>query len=205
MATLIGRKIGMTSLFSEEGKNIPCTILKVGPCIVTQIKTESIDGYNAVQIGFEERSDHKVNKAKKGHFAKAKSPIMRKLVESTSFVSEFNLGDILTTELFSEGDFVDVIGTSKGKGFQGVVKRHGFKGVNDATHGQHNRQRHPGSIGAASYPARVFKGMRMAGQMGNSRVKIENLQVIKVISDRHLIIVNGSVPGANNSYITIEK
>ena len=204
MPGLIGKKIGMTSIFSEEGKNIPCTILQVGPCVVTQIKTEDIDGYDSVQIGFEEKLEHRVNKAQKGHFSKAKSPMMKKLVEFKSFDS-VNLGDILTTELFSEGDFVDVVGTSKGKGFQGVVKRHGFKGVNDATHGQHNRQRHPGSIGAASYPARVFKGMRMAGQMGNSRVKIENLQIIKLVSDKHLILVNGAVPGANNSYVTIEK
>jgi len=204
MPGLIGKKIGMTSIFSEEGKNIPCTMLKVGPCIVTQIKTEEIDGYNAVQIGFDEQMDHRVNKAQKGHFNKAKSPMLKKLVEFNSF-NEVNLGDILTTELFEKGDFVEVVGTSKGKGFQGVVKRHGFKGVNDATHGQHNRQRHPGSIGAASYPARVFKGMRMAGQMGNARVKVENLQVVKIMVDRNLILVNGSVPGANNSYITIEK
>ena len=204
MPGLIGKKIGMTSVFSEEGKNIPCTILEVGPCTVTQIKTEEVDGYSAVQIGFEEQKEQRVSNALKGHFKKAKSPLHKKLVEFNSF-EEVNLGDTLTTELFEEGDFVQVVGTSKGKGFQGVVKRHGFAGVNDATHGQHNRQRHPGSIGAASYPARVFKGMRMAGQMGNARVKVENLQVVKVMSDRNLILVNGSVPGANNSYITIEK
>ena len=204
MPGLIGKKIGMTSVFSEEGKNIPCTILEVGPCTVTQIKTEELDGYNAVQIGFGEQKDKRVNNALKGHFNKAKSPMLKKLVEFNSF-ENVTLGDTLTSELFEEGDFVEVVGTSKGKGFQGVVKRHGFAGVNDATHGQHNRQRHPGSIGAASYPARVFKGMRMAGQTGNARVKVENLQVIKVISDRNLILVNGSVPGANNSYITIEK
>jgi large subunit ribosomal protein L3 len=204
MPGLIGKKIGMTSIFSEAGKNIPCTILEVGPCTVTQIKTEEVDGYNAIQIGFEIQKEQRVNKSLKGHFNKAKSPMHKKLVEFNSF-SEVNLGDRLTTELFEEGDFVEVVGTSKGKGFQGVVKRHGFKGVNDATHGQHNRQRHPGSIGAASYPARVFKGMRMGGQMGNERVKVENLQVVKVMADRNLILVNGSVPGANNSYITIEK
>ena len=204
MPGLIGKKIGMTSIFSELGKNIPCTILEVGPCTVTQIKTEEVDGYNAIQIGFEIQKEQRVNKSLKGHFNKAKSPMHKKLVEFNSF-SEVNLGDRLTTELFEEGDFVEVVGTSKGKGFQGVVKRHGFKGVNDATHGQHNRQRHPGSIGAASYPARVFKGMRMGGQMGNERVKVENLQVVKVMADRNLILVNGSVPGANNSYITIEK
>jgi large subunit ribosomal protein L3 len=204
MPGLIGKKIGMTSIFSEEGKNIPCTILEVGPCTVTQIKTEEVDGYSAIQIGYEEQKEQRVNKALKGHFKKAKSPLHKKLVEFKSF-DEVNLGDTLTTELFEVGDYVEVVGTSKGKGFQGVVKRHGFKGVNDATHGQHNRQRHPGSIGAASYPARVFKGMRMGGQMGNDRVKIENLQVLKVMADRNLILVNGAVPGANNSYITIEK
>ena len=204
MPGLIGKKIGMTSIFSDEGKNIPCTVLEVGPCTVTQIKTEEVDGYNAVQIGFGEQKNQRVNKALKGHFTKAKSPMHKKLVEFASF-HDVNLGDTLTTELFEEGDFVEVVGTSKGKGFQGVVKRHGFAGVNDATHGQHNRQRHPGSIGAASYPARVFKGMRMAGQTGNARVKVENLQIMKVITERNLILVNGSVPGSNNSYITIEK
>ena len=204
MPGLIGKKIGMTSVFSEEGINIPCTILEVGPCIVTQIKNEEVDGYNAVQIGFIEQKDHRISKSLKGHFSKAKSPNLKKLIEFSSF-EEVNLGDTLTTELFEEGDYVEVVGTSKGKGFQGVVKRHGFKGVNDATHGQHNRQRHPGSIGAASYPARVFKGMRMGGQMGNDRVKVENLQIVKIMADRNFILVNGSVPGANNSYITIEK
>ena len=204
MPGLIGKKIGMTSIFSEEGNNIPCTILEVGPCTVTQIKNEEVDGYNAVQIGFIEQKDHRISKSLKGHFSKAKSPNLKKLIEFSSF-EEVNLGDTLTTELFEEGDYVEVVGTSKGKGFQGVVKRHGFKGVNDATHGQHNRQRHPGSIGAASYPARVFKGMRMGGQMGNDRVKVENLQIVKIMADRNFILVNGSVPGANNSYITIEK
>ena len=204
MPGLIGKKIGMTSIFSEAGKNIPCTILEVGPCTVTQIKTEEVDGYNAIQIGFEIQKEQRVNKSLEGHFNKAKSPMHKKLVEFNSF-SEVNLGDRLTTELFEEGDFVEVVGTSKGKGFQGVVKRHGFKGVNDATHGQHNRQRHPGSIGAASYPARVFKGMRMAGQMGNERVKVENLQVLKILTDKNMIVVKGAVPGAKNSYITIEK
>ena len=204
MPGLIGKKIGMTSLFTEEGKNIPCTILQVGHCFVTQIKNLDTDGYNAVQIGFDEQLQHRVNKAQKGHFAKAKSPVMKKLVEFSSF-NDVALGDTLTVDLFDEGDFVEIVGISKGKGFQGVVKRHGFKGVNDATHGQHNRQRHPGSIGAASYPARVFKGMRMAGQMGNARVKIENLQVLKIMKERNMIIVNGAVPGSNNSYITIEK
>ena len=194
----------MTSIFSEEGKNIPCTILEVGPCTVTQIKTDEIDGYNAVQIGFEEQKEQRVGKALKGHFAKAKSPNLKKLVEFSSF-DEVNLGDTLTTDLFEEGDFVEVVGTSKGKGFQGVVKRHGFKGVNDATHGQHNRQRHPGSIGAASYPARVFKGMRMAGRMGGEKVKVQNLRVLKVVAEKNLLVVKGAIPGHKNSYITIQK
>ena len=205
MPGLIGKKIGMTSIFSEEGKNIPCTIIEAGPCVITQIKTHENDGYSAVQVGFETQMDHRVNKSQKGHFKKAKSPLLKKLVEFRDSFQDVNLGDVLTVEMFEEGDFVEVVGTSKGKGFQGVVKRHGFKGVNDATHGQHNRQRHPGSIGAASYPARVFKGMRMGGQMGNAQVKVENLQVLKIMSEKNILLVNGSIPGSNNSYITIEK
>ena len=204
MPGLIGKKIGMTSIFSEEGKNIPCTILEVGPCKVTQIKTEEVDGYNAIQLGFSEQKESRVSKAALGHFKKANSAPLKKLVEF-EVDSEIALGDEVNVEMFEEGDYVTVAGTSKGKGFQGVVKRHNFKGVGDATHGQHNRLRAPGSIGAASYPARVFKGMRMGGQMGNDRVKVENLQVVKIMADRNLILVNGSVPGANNSYITIEK
>ena len=204
MPGLIGKKIGMTSIFSEEGKNMPCTILKVGPCKVTQIKTVEQDGYAAVQLGYEVQKESRVSKALIGHFKKANSAPLKKLVEFSTDV-EVVLGDEVTVGIFEEGDYVTVVGTSKGKGFQGVVKRHGFKGVNDATHGQHNRQRHPGSIGAASYPARVFKGMRMGGQMGNERVKVENLQVMKVLEDRNMIVVKGAVPGAKNSYITIEK
>ena len=204
MPGLIGRKIGMTSVFTESGNNIPCTILEVGPCVITQVKTQEIDGYSAVQLAYDEQLSKRVNKAQLGHFKKSNSPTMKKMVEFSSF-GEVELGAVVNVEIFEEGDFVEVVGTSKGKGFQGVVKRHGFKGVNDATHGQHNRQRHPGSIGAASYPARVFKGMRMGGQMGNSRVKVENLQVVKILKDKNIILVDGSVPGANNSYITIEK
>jgi large subunit ribosomal protein L3 len=204
MPGLIGKKIGMTSIFSEEGKNIPCTILEVGPCKVTQIKTEEVDGYNAIQLGFSEQKESRVSKAALGHFKKADSTPLRKLVEF-SVDSEVVLGEEVSVDIFEEGDYVTVAGTSKGKGFQGVVKRYNFKGVGDATHGQHNRLRAPGSIGAASYPARVFKGMRMAGQMGNARVKIENLQVLKVLADKNMIVVKGAVPGANNSYITIEK
>ena len=205
MPGLLGKKIGMTSLFSEEGKNIPCTILEVGPCVVSQIKTNEIDGYEAVQIAYDEQKESRISKALMGHLKKANSKAVKKMVEVTPFDNEVNLGDILTVDLFEEGSFVTVVGTSKGKGFQGVVKRHGFAGVGDATHGQHNRLRAPGSIGAASYPARVFKGMRMAGQMGNERVKVENLQVLKIMSDRNVIIVKGAVPGAKNSYIIIEK
>ena len=192
-------------MFSVEGKNIPCTILEVGPCVVSQIKTNEIDGYEAVQIAYDEQKESRMSKALMGHLKKANSKAVKKMVEVTPFDNQVNLGDILTVDLFEEGSFVTVVGTSKGKGFQGVVKRHGFAGVGDATHGQHNRLRAPGSIGAASYPARVFKGMRMAGQMGNERVKVENLQVLKIMSDRNVIIVKGAVPGAKNSYIIIEK
>ena len=204
MPGLIGKKVGMTSIFSEEGKNIPCTILEVGPCKVTQIKTEEVDGYNAIQLGFSEQKESRVSKAALGHFKKSDSAPLRKLVEFP-VDSELVLGDEVSVGIFEEGDYVTVAGTSKGKGFQGVVKRYNFKGVGDATHGQHNRLRAPGSIGAASYPARVFKGMRMAGQMGNARVKTENLQVLKVLADKNMIVVKGAVPGAKNSYITIEK
>ena len=204
MPGLIGKKIGMTSIFSEEGKNIPCTILEVGPCKVTQVKTKEVDGYNAIQLGFSEQKESRVSKAALGHFKKADSVPLRKLVEFPAD-TDVVLGDVVNVEIFEEGDFVTVAGTSKGKGFQGVVKRYNFKGVGDATHGQHNRLRAPGSIGAASYPARVFKGMRMAGQMGNDRVKVENLEVLKVLADKNMIVVKGAVPGAKNSYIIIEK
>ena len=204
MPGLIGKKVGMTSIFSEEGKNIPCTILEVGPCKVTQVKTEEIDGYNAIQLGFSEQKESRVSKAALGHFKKADSAPLKKLVEFPAD-SDAALGDVLNVDVFEEGDFVTVTGTSKGKGFQGVVKRHNFRGVGDATHGQHNRLRAPGSIGAASYPARVFKGMRMAGQMGNERIKVENLQVLRVLADKNMIVVKGAVPGAKNSYIIIEK
>ena len=204
MPGLIGKKIGMTSIFSEEGKNIPCTILEVGPCKVTQVKTEEIDGYNAIQLGFADQKESRVSKAALGHFKKADSTPLKKLIEFPAD-TDVALGDVVNVEIFEEGDFVTVTGTSKGKGFQGVVKRHNFRGVGDATHGQHNRLRAPGSIGAASYPARVFKGMRMAGQMGNDRIKVENLQVLRVLADKNMIVVKGAVPGANNSYIIIEK
>jgi large subunit ribosomal protein L3 len=194
----------MTSIFSEEGKNIPCTILEVGPCKVTQVKTEEIDGYNAIQLGFADQKESRVSKAALGHFKKADSSPLKKLIEFPAD-SDLVLGDVVNVGIFEEDDFVTVTGTSKGKGFQGVVKRHNFRGVGDATHGQHNRLRAPGSIGAASYPARVFKGMRMAGQMGNERIKVENLQVLRVLAEKNMIVVKGAVPGANNSYIIIEK
>ncbi|MDC1024325.1 50S ribosomal protein L3 [Flavobacteriales bacterium] len=204
MAGLIGKKIGMTSMFSEEGKNIPCTIIEAGPCVVTQIKTQESDGYSALQIAFDNQKDSRLSKALLGHLKKAGAPASKKIAE-ISFDEGISMGDTLNVNLFTEGDFVTVVGNSKGKGFQGVVKRHGFAGVGDATHGQHNRLRAPGSIGAASYPARVFKGMRMAGQMGNARVKVENLQVMRVMSEKNIMIVKGAVPGAKNSYIIIEK
>ncbi len=204
MAGLIGKKIGMTSMFSEEGKNIPCTIIEAGPCVVTQIKTQESDGYSALQIAFDNQKDSRLSKALLGHLKKAGAPASKKIAE-ISFNADISIGDTLNVDLFAEGDFVTVVGNSKGKGFQGVVKRHGFAGVGDATHGQHNRLRAPGSIGAASYPARVFKGMRMAGQMGNARVKVENLQVMRVMSEKNIMIVKGAVPGAKNSYIIIEK
>ena len=205
MSGLIGKKIGMTSLFDDNGKNITCTVLEAGPCLVTQVRTVEVDGYNAVQLGFDDKAEKQVSKAAEGHFKKAKVTPKKKLVEFQNFEQELNLGDTVTVDHFLEGDFVDISGTSKGKGFQGVVKRHGFAGVGQATHGQHNRLRAPGSIGAASYPARVFKGMRMAGQMGNSKVKVLNLKVIKVVLEKNLLVVKGCVPGHKNAYVIIRK
>ena len=199
MSGLIGKKIGMTSLFDTNGKNIPCTVIECGPCVVTQVRTESVDGYEALQLGFDDKAEKNVGKAAQGHFSKANTAPKRKLVEFQDFEEEHKLGDTLTVELFQEGEFVDVSGTSKGKGFQGVVKRHGFGGVGQATHGQHNRLRAPGSIGAASYPARVFKGMRMAGQTGNSKVKVQNLRVVKIVPEKNLLVVKGCVPGHKNA------
>ena len=205
MPGLIGKKIGMTTIFSEEGKNIPCTILEVGPCKVTQIKTVEVDGYNAIQLGFSDQKESRIGKAALGHFKKANSSPLRKLVEFPADFDEIALGDTINVELFQEGDYVSVSGKSKGKGFQGVVKRHNFRGVGDATHGQHNRLRAPGSIGAASYPARVFKGMKMAGRMGGEKVKVMNLRVLKVVPEKNLLVLKGCVPGHKNSYLTIEK
>ena len=202
MPGLIGKKIGMTSVFGADGKNIPCTVIEAGPCVVTQLRTMETDGYTAVQLAYDEKKEKHTTKALKGHFDKAGVSPKKKLVEfKADFEQDLKLGDQLTVaDIFTEGMFVDVVGTSKGKGFQGVVKRHGFQGVGGRTHGQHNRLRHPGSLGAS----RVFKGMRMAGHTGNERVKILNLQVIKVIPENNLIVVKGSVPGARNSYVIVE-
>ncbi|MDA9161703.1 50S ribosomal protein L3 [Crocinitomicaceae bacterium] len=204
MPGIIGKKIGMTSIFSVEGKALPCTMIEAGPCVVTQVKTQDRDGYDAVQLGFGSKKEKNTPNALKGHFKKAKTEPKTDLVEFSNF-SDLNLGDVVNVDIFEEGEFVDVAGTSKGKGFQGVVKRHNFAGVGQATHGQHNRLRAPGSIGAASYPAKVFKGMKMAGQMGNARVKISNIKVLKVIAEKNIIVVKGSVPGAIGSTLTIIK
>jgi large subunit ribosomal protein L3 len=205
MSGLIGRKIGMTSLFDENGKNIPCTVIEAGPCVVTQVRTEEVDGYTALQLGFDDKAEKRTNKALQGHFKKAGSSAKKKVIEFQGFEEEHKLGDEITVELFSEGEFVDVSATSKGKGFQGVVKRHGFAGVGQATHGQHNRLRAPGSIGAASYPARVFKGMRMGGRMGGEKVTVQNLRVLKVVPEKNLLVVKGAVPGHKNTYVIIQK
>ena len=206
MPGLIGKKIGMTSVFGADGKNIPCTVIEAGPCVVTQIRTVEKDGYAAVQLAYDETTEKHTSKALKGHFEKAGTTPKRKLVEfEANFAQELNLGDTLTVaDIFEGVQYVDVVGTSKGKGFQGVVKRHGFAGVGGTTHGQHNRLRHPGSLGASSWPSRVFKGMRMAGQMGNERVKVFNLEVVKVMPENNLIVVKGSVPGAKGSYVIVE-
>ncbi len=195
----------MTSVFSADGKNVPCTVIEVGPCEVTQVKTVETDGYDALQLGFQDAKEKHLTKPEIGHFAKAGVAPKRHLAEFKGFGGEYKLGDTITVDMFSESDFVDIIGTSKGKGYQGVVKRHGFGGVGQSTHGQHNRLRAPGSIGACSYPAKVFKGMRMAGQMGNKRVTIQNLQVVKVIPEHNVLMIKGSIPGSKGSIVLIEK
>ena len=205
MPGLIGKKIGMTSVYSAEGKNIPCTVIEAGPCVVTQVKKVDTDGYDAVQLAYGDKKEKTTPKAMQGHFKKSKTSPKRKLVEFKGFQEEKNLGDLVTVDLFEDGEWVDVVGTSKGKGFQGVVKRHNFAGVGDATHGQHNRLRAPGSLGAGSTPSRVMKGMKMAGRMGGDRVKQQNLKVVKVYAEKNLIVVKGSVPGAKGSYLLIEK
>ena len=205
MSGLIGKKIGMTSLYDEKGNNLACTIIEAGPCVVTQIKNEEKDGYNSVQLGFLDKKERNINKAEAGHFKNANTTPKSNLFEFKNFENELSVGDVLNVDHFSEGEFVDISGTSKGKGFQGVVKRHGFAGVGQSTHGQHNRLRAPGSIGAASYPARVFKGMKMAGQMGNEKVTVQNLKVIKVVPEKNLLVIKGCVPGHKNSIVTIRK
>ena len=204
MSGLIGKKIGMTSVYSAEGKNIPCTVIEVGPCVVTQIKTVEKDAYEAVQIAYDDKSEKHTSNSLLGHFKKAGTTPKRKLAEFKG-MPEVNLGDTLTVDLFTENDWVDVTGISKGKGFQGVVKRHGFGGVGQSTHGQHNRLRAPGSVGACSYPAKVFKGMRMAGQMGNEKVTIQNLRVVKVLPEHNVLLIKGSIPGSKGSIVLIEK
>ncbi len=207
MSGIIGKKIGMTSIFDASGKNVPCTVIEAGPCVVTQVRTKETDGYEAIQLGFEDKREKLVSKPLKGHFAKAKTTPKKVLAEFTRFESghQKKFGDILTVEIFVEGEYIDVVGISKGKGFQGVVKRHGFSGVGQATHGQHNRERAPGSLGASSWPSRVFKGMRMAGRTGGNRVKMINLQVMKLVPEKNLVVVKGSVPGPNGSYLILER
>lgn len=205
MSGIIGKKIGMTTIFNN-GAAVPCTVIEAGPCVVTQVRTEETDGYKAVQLGYGEKKEKRTTKALLGHFKKANTTPKRKLVEFKEFEKEFSLGDTVKVEdVFVEGEFVDVSGKTKGKGFQGVVKRHGFGGVGQATHGQHNRLRAPGSIGACSYPARVFKGIKMAGRMGNTNVTIQNLQVLKLFPEKNLIIVSGSIPGGKNGLVTLHK
>jgi large subunit ribosomal protein L3 len=205
MSGIIGKKLGMTSIFAADGKYLPCTVIEAGPCVVTQVKTTETDGYNAVQLAFGEKKEKNTTNALKGHFKKTNTTPKRKLVEFRHFPELPAIGTEIKADLFAEGDFVDVVGTSKGKGFQGVVKRHGFSGVGWQTHGQHDRQRAPGSRGASSFPARVLKGMRTSGHMGAERVKLQNLQVVKVLADKNLILVKGAVPGHNGAYVILEK
>jgi large subunit ribosomal protein L3 len=205
MSGLIGKKVGMNSFFGANGKYVPCTIIEVGPCVVTQVKTKETDGYEALQLGFDEKKEKHTSEAMKGHFAKSKSTPKRKLVEFRTFEEAKNVGDVITVELFNEGDIVDVSGITKGKGFQGVMKRHGFGGVGGSTHGQHDRLRAPGSLGNSSNAARVFKGMRMGGRTGGNTRKSINLQVVKVLAEKNLLVVKGSIAGAQGSYVTITK
>lgn len=206
MPGIIGIKVGMTSVYDENGKSMACTLIQAGPCVVTQVKTDETDGYSAVQLGFDEKKEKNTTKPLQGHFQKSGSSPKHKIKEFDGFNQELKPGDVVKLEdIFQEGEFVDVVGSSKGKGFQGVVKRHNFGGVGQSTHGQHNRQRHPGAIGACSYPARVFKGLKMGGRTGNQKVKVANLKVLKMIPEKNLLVVNGSIPGAKNSYVFIEK
>jgi large subunit ribosomal protein L3 len=206
MSGIIGKKVGMTTIFNAEGQAVPCTLIEAGPCVVTQVRTEEKDGYKAIQLGFGDKKEKNTSQPLVGHFKKAGTTPKRKLLEFKEFDKEYNLGDTIRIEdVFVEGDFLDASGYSKGRGFQGVVKRHGFAGVGGQTHGQHNRGRHPGSIGACSFPSRVFKGIRMGGRMGNTRTTVQNLKVLKVLSEQNLIVISGSIPGAKNGYITLHK
>ncbi|MBL7905393.1 MAG: 50S ribosomal protein L3 [Bacteroidales bacterium] len=207
MSGIIGKKIGMTSVYDANGKILPCTVIEAGPCYVTQIRTKETDGYDAIQLAFDDKKEKNTTKAEMGHFKKAGVTPKRKVVEFTRFEvgHQKQFGDVVMVDVFEEGEFVDVVGTTKGKGFQGVIRRHGFSGVGGATHGQHNRLRAPGSVGASSWPSRVFKGMRMAGQTGNKRVKMINLQIVKIVKEKNLLLVKGAIPGANGSYVIIER
>jgi large subunit ribosomal protein L3 len=207
MSGIIGKKIGMTSMFDANGKNVACTVIEAGPCVVTQVRTMEVDGYEAIQLAYEDKKEKHSTKAEIGHFKKAGVTPKRVVVEFTRFEADHQktFGDVLGVDIFEEGEFIDVIGTTKGKGFQGVVRRHGFAGVGGATHGQHNRLRAPGSVGASSYPSKVFKGMRMAGHMGVERVKMINLQILKIVPEKNLLVIKGSIPGANNSYVIVER
>ncbi|NOQ91257.1 MAG: 50S ribosomal protein L3 [Flavobacteriaceae bacterium] len=204
MSGLIGKKIGMTSIYDENGKNIPCTVIEAGPCVVTQVRTKEIDGYEALQLGFDDKAEKQSTKALNGHFKKAGTTAKKRVVEFQGFDEGVKLGDLITVDHFEEGEFVDVSGTSKGKGFQGVVKRHGFQG-SERTHGQQSMNRAPGSVGAASYPARIFKGMRMGGRMGGETITVQNLRVLKVVKEKNLLVIKGAIPGHNNSYVIIKK
>ncbi len=205
MSGLIGKKIGMTSLFDSSGKNVPCTVIQAGPCVVTQVRTLEKEGYEAIQLAYDEKKESKTTKAMKNHFAKANTTPKKFLAEFTRFEKRKSFGEVLDVNVFIEGEYVDVVGISKGKGFQGVVRRHNFSGVNNATHGQHNRARHPGSIGASSFPSKVVKGMRMHGRMGGNRTKMINLQIMKIIQEKNILVVKGSVPGPKGSYLKIER
>jgi len=207
MSGIIGKKIGMTSIYDANGKNMACTVIEAGPCVVTQVRTKEIDGYDAIQLAYDDKKEKHSTKAEIGHFKKAGVTPKRVVIEFTRFEEghQKTFGDILKVDIFEEGEYIDVVGVTKGKGFQGVVRRHGFSGVGGATHGQHNRLRAPGSVGASSYPSKVFKGMRMAGRMGNDRVKMINLQILKIVPEKNLIVVKGSVPGASGSYVIVER
>ena len=207
MSGLIGKKIGMTSVFDASGRNVPCTIIEAGPCVVTQVREPEKDGYEAIQLGFDEKKEKSTTKALKGHFAKASTTPKKIVLEFTRFEPEHrkDFGEVISVDIFQEGEFVDVVGVSKGKGFQGVIKRHNFSGVGGATHGQHNRLRAPGSLGASSFPSKVVKGIRMAGRTGGNKVKTLNLRILKVIPEKNLLLIKGSVPGPNGSYLKIQR